>query len=211
MMLEPDEPVGGLLGEVQESDPFADDLSDPGVGLEAADSVFGPGPGADAADSAASHTYQGEMELVGVAGFSLTKGESAQGRDPMHDPADTTGFYDERVSAHPRRLGRSDQQPRSTGPAPDGAMVRELVRLLRGYVVVRDGETTTFGLPDGGLLRDAWSHDGEVHDAYVGFLQSKVADGFIPRADRVVALVRDVRPDPIDPDAIQRAADQAGL
>jgi len=210
---EEDEPAGGLLGEVQHADPFADELSDAGEGLEAVDSVFGPRPTIDTGSglSISHSTYQGEMELVGVAGFSLTAGESTQGLDPMHDPADTTGFYDQRVSEHPRRPSRSAQQPQAARRPPDGAMVRELVRLLRGYVVVRDGSTTTFGLPDGGLLRDAWSHQGDVHDAYVGFLQSKVADGFIPRADRVIALVRDVRTQPIDSDAIEKAAQQAGL
>jgi len=213
MMPLDDEPAGGLLGEVQDADPFADDSSEADVGLDPVDSVFGagsPSPDASASMSASHATYQGEMELVGVAGFSLTAGETNQGLDPMHDPADITGFYDERVSSHPRRPGESGTQPKGRRP-PDGAMVRELVRLLRGYVVVRDGSSITFGLPDGGLLRDAWSYDGDVHDAYVGFLQSKVADGFIPRADRVMALVRGVKTQPIDSDAIEKAAHLAGL
>ena len=213
MMLDDDDdgPVGGLLGEVQGSDPFAESADSAPVGLERADSAFGPAGGAGGGESLVQSTYQGEMELVGVAGFSLAGEETAAGSDPFHDPAEDTGFYDERMSRNPRRVRESSTQPKTRSRPADGAMVRELVRLLRGYVVVHDGPNHTFGLPDGGLLRDAWSHEGSTVDAYVGFLRSKVAEGFIPRADRVVALVPGVRPTPIDASAIERAASDAGL
>lgn len=208
-----DQPVGGLLGEVQ-GDPFLDESGDSGHGgLAQADSGFGPsGSGEPSGGVSMLHsTYQGEMELVGVAGFSLAGEETAQGQDPFHDPTENTGFYDERVSAHPRRPGDAAPAVPQADRPPDGAMVRELIRLLRGYVVVHDGQSHTFGLPDGGLLRDAWTHEGTEEQAYVGFLQSKVAEGFIPRADRVVALVPGVRPSPIEPAAIENAAGKAGL
>jgi len=214
---EDDAPVGGLLGDVQ-GDPFAREEIEDHVGLEPADSAFGPsGEDTGGGMSLLHATYQGEMELVGVAGFSLAGEDTAQGSDPFHDPSEDTGFFDERMSAHPRRpgarnlAGSTPAPPPPSNRPPDGAMVRELVRLLRGYVVVHDGSNHTFGLPDQGLLRDAWSHEGTASEAYIGFLRSKVAEGFIPRADRVVALVPGVRPDPIDADAIERAAGEAGL
>jgi hypothetical protein len=214
MMLEDDdEPVGGLLGDVQGSDPFSAAEDSSTAGLEPADSAFGPGIGSDRVGGASllHSTYQGEMELVGMAGFSLAGDETAAGNDPFRDADEDTGFYDDRVSQNPRRVGGASTQPEPETRPVDRAMVRELVRLLRGYVVVRDGSNHTFGLPDSGLLRDAWSHDGTEHEAYVSFLRGKVADGFIPRADRVVALVPGANPEPIDAVAIEAAAGEAGL
>lgn len=204
---------GGLLGEVTARDPFEVQEDSVGQGLEKVDSAFGPGKDEDSGNISMLHsTYQGEMELVEVAGFSLQGGETAQGTDPYTDPTEQTGFFDERMSENPRMMdgGTIPQSAPQTNVA-GGAMVRELVRLLRGYVVLHDDGSHTFGLPDGGLLRDAYTHQGDLNDAYVGFLQSKVAEGFIPRADRVVALVPGVRPSPIDPTAIEQAAGQAGL
>ncbi len=209
---EDDEPAAGLLGEVTASDPFADEPDGGAVGLEPADSAFGPASDNPASGMSMLHsTYQGEMELVGVAGFSLAGDETALGDNPFHDPSENTGFYDERMSANPRRMDTAGTVPEPRKKQADGAMVRELVRLLRGYVVVHDGRSHTFGLPDGGLLRDAHTHEGSVSDAYVSFLQSKVAEGFIPRADRVVALVPGARPAPISSEAIEQAAGPAGL
>jgi hypothetical protein len=151
------------------------------------------------------------MELVGVAGFSLAGAETGTGADPFLDPSENTGFFDERMSHNPRRVSGSSTQPEEKSRGADGAMVRELVRLLRGYVVVQDGSNHTFGLPDSGLLRDAWTHEGTTQEAYVGFLRSKVAEGFIPRADRVVALVPGAQPTPIDSASIEAAAGEAGL
>ncbi len=205
MMMEDDAPSGPSAPMMLDDDPF-DSGSDAEEGLAPADSVFGPPTGRDASAMSMLHsTYQGEMELVGVAGFSLAGGETAAGADPFHDPNDETGFYDERYASQPPAAAPAPSRP------PDGAMVRELVRLLRGYVVVHDGRRHTFGLPDGAVLRDAWSHEGDVHGAYVGFLRGKVADGFIPRADRVVSIGKGVRPSPIDSAEIERAAGEAGL
>jgi hypothetical protein len=202
---------GGLLGEVTASDPFEAERAPSSVGLEKVDSAFGPAKDEDTGNISMLHsTYQGEMELVGMAGFSLVGGEGADDSNPFHDPTEQTGFFDERMSATPRRMDDETVPGPSDGKA-DGAMVRELIRLLRGYVVVFEDGSHTFGLPDGGLLRDAYTHDGDELDAYVGFLKSKVAEGFIPRADRVVTMIPGVRPSPIDANAIEKAAGQAGL
>ena len=87
------------------------------------------------------------------------------------------------------------------------AMVDELVRILRGYVVLHDAGRYTFGLPDGPLLRDAWSVDagGDAAEAYAAFLRSKISEGFVPRADRVVALVEGASPEALDAFMIERA------
>ncbi len=196
----PDEDEGLAPPATNEwDDPFSASAGRQSVGF-ASDRDGGGQAGAPAAQS----EYEGEMELVGVAGFSLVEDESDNPtEDPFHDPDEFTGFYDNRVGAV------------SAGPAPAAApvgggndqMAAEVTRLLRGYVVVEDGDVFTFGLPDGPLLRDAQTHDtaGDVGAAYKAFLLAKISEGFVPRADRVVALVPGVRPTAIDP-ALLRAS-----
>lgn len=149
--------------------------------------------------------YDGEMELVGVAGFTLAGDESqatgTERADPFFDPEEFTGFYDRRVGEVAPDPGEAKQGASSGG----GGMAEEVARLLKGYVIVVDGDSFTFGLPDGALLRDAQTHDtaGDEEAAYMAFLQAKIQEGFVPRADRVVALVQGVRPRPVDPDRLR--------
>lgn len=217
-----------------------------------------------------------DLELVGVAGFSLQAGSSAQGsaKDPYFDPEEFTGFYDERGREAPPRLideapgdpdarvetanltelepstslfgfkadnsaadgsdvgGTSDGLVSSQGqamfeasaqvafglaaaPEPSAvndAMLAELMRTFRGYVVIEDDGEYTFGLRDGGLVRDARSFDtdGDEAAAYRAFLEAKIAEGFIPRPDRVVALVPGVTTTALDEWRMHRAYQEVG-
>jgi hypothetical protein len=221
---------------------------------------------------------EADLELVGVAGFSLQAGASAQGsaKDPYFDPEEYTGFYDERGRDAPPRLideaPRDPDAPAEAGnlteleptsslmgfkadnsadpssraedtadslvssqgqamfeasaqvafglvdapepePVPvDGAMLAELMRTFRGYVVLEDDGEYTFGLRDGGLIRDAHSYDtdGDEAAAYRQFLQAKIADGFIPRPDRVVALLPGVGVGGLDEWRLQQAYQEIG-
>ncbi len=92
----------------------------------------------------------------------------------------------------------------------DDGMLAELVRTFRGYVVFEDDGEFTFGLRDGSLVRDAhaFDTDGDAAVAYERFLQAKIGEGFVPRPDRVVALLPGAMPGPID-EGLLRAAYRA--
>lgn len=193
-------PEGPALAMMEDEDEVAPPAT------EAWDDPFAAPP----APSAGQEGYDGELELVGVAGFSLVDEPAAdtatEGADPFFDPEEFTGFYD-------RRVGEVGGAPPAPAPAPasggggGAGMVEEVARLLKGYVVVEDGDCFTFGLPDGALLRDAQTHDtaGDIEAAYLAFLQGKIQEGFVPRADRVVALVQGARPQPVDTERLKAA------
>jgi len=46
---------------------------------------------------------------------------------------------------------------------------------------------------------------GDVDRAYAAFLSGKIRDGFVPRVDRVAALVEGARPRPVDPERLRAA------
>ena len=96
--------------------------------------------------------------------------------------------------------------------AVDGAMIAELMRTFRGYVVFDDEGEFTFGLREGDIMRDAHSFDtgGDEAAAYRAFLQAKVDAGFIPRSDQVVALHPGASAVALDDWRLQHAYEEVG-
>jgi hypothetical protein len=100
--------------------------------------------------------------------------------------------------------------PRSAAPPVNEGMVRELMRMFKGYVVRHQKGAYTFGLKDGALIRDAhtFQTQGDSAAAYRAFLDAKIREGFIPQADRVEALRNDPVSD-LDAHAVARAYSEA--
>lgn len=95
---------------------------------------------------------------------------------------------------------------------PDSAMLAELVGTFGGYVLIEDEGEFTFGLRDGLLVRDALTYDtaGDEAAAYRHFVSAKVAEGFVPRPDRVAALLPGARARPLDEEQLMRAYEEVG-
>ncbi|MBL8617870.1 MAG: hypothetical protein JNM72_19830 [Deltaproteobacteria bacterium] len=111
--------------------------------------------------------------------------------------------------------------PAPRSPAPPAAPTperapRSLAPHLAGhfqqYVYIEAGSGWTFGLRDGGVLRDALRFDGEsVDEALSHFLQQKITERLTPQTERTLPLLTGSAPKPLTAPMVQRACARVGL
>jgi hypothetical protein len=79
--------------------------------------------------------------------------------------------------------------------------------LLKGYAVFFEKKEVVFGRPYGTRLvdRHVYPYSGDVDGAYRAFLEDKIREGFVPRADLIGDLPRGVTVMPLDMGKLQAA------
>jgi hypothetical protein len=79
--------------------------------------------------------------------------------------------------------------------------------LLKGYAWFFEKREAVFGRPYGTRIvdRHVYPFGGDPDAAYAAFLQDKIGEGFVPRADLVGDLPRGVTVMPLDSERLQRA------
>ncbi len=137
------------------------------------------------------------------------------------DPFASAPRADARASAEPTGDPFSGaQEDRFTFPQPENASRPSNARaaerpsatldfdfLLKGYACFFEKKEAVFGRPYGTRIvdRHVYPYSGDPDAAYLAFLQDKIREGFVPRADMMGDLPRGVTLMPLDAEKLQRA------
>jgi len=149
----------------------------------------------------------------GQALLAFTEAEAALAEAaPPATPVEVLAATNQDVIADPVEAEAAKAKPATGGTATGrrsaALSAPQISRLFDGYVVVTDRSGCfTFGLRDGGQLRDAHTYDtsGDSETAYRSFVRAKVSEGFVPRLDLWSPLPTEGRPAPLDAQLLQVA------
>ena len=177
-----------------------DFTSDAGGGFFLPGSTSDPGPQPADASGFGSRPPLDPLETFPPEGLEILPEELGFAFGPAEGGAEP--LVDEESEPLPPR------NPAQSVPLEGQArrMAEALVRSFSRYVVSSVKGSHTFGVRDGGLLRDAHLFEGirDPVDAYTQFLEAKIQEGLVPRPDLTA-------PDEpagvnVDPDLLARAA-----
>jgi hypothetical protein len=95
----------------------------------------------------------------------------------------------------------------SQGSRPTPVPGMDFGFLLKGYAWFVEKREAVFGRPYGTRMvdRHVYVHTGDPDAAYMAFLQDKISEGFVPRADLIGDLPRGVTLMPLDTERLDRA------